>query len=169
MSLMQPTYHVEVWRSGSLFSWRSGQRFAGTPAGWSVVEHGRWPRPACAGCCKPIYPRSGLCSADLLAVVRMSWFSYFGNGYWGGSVAMLGGCLLLGAAARLARGPNDGALRAPDGDGAYFCWQTHVRLKVLCFRCRFVLIRWLESCLKNERVLRLLASRASRFCWRERS
>ena len=39
----------------------------------------------------------------LLAVVRISWFSYFGNAYWGGSVAMLGGCLLLGAAARLAR------------------------------------------------------------------
>ena len=39
----------------------------------------------------------------LLAVVRMSWFSYFGNSYWGGSVAILGGCLVLGATARLAR------------------------------------------------------------------
>ncbi len=46
----------------------------------------------------------------LLAVVRISWFSYFGNSYWGGSVAILGGCLLLGAAARLARKskPHDG-------------------------------------------------------------
>ncbi len=44
----------------------------------------------------------------LLAIVRISWFSYFGNGYWGGSVAMLGGCLLLGAAARLARRPKPG-------------------------------------------------------------
>lgn len=39
----------------------------------------------------------------LLAVVRISWFSYFGNSYWGGAVAILGGCLLMGAAARLAR------------------------------------------------------------------
>ena len=39
----------------------------------------------------------------LLAVVRISWFSYFGNGYWGGAVAILGGCLLLGGAPRLAR------------------------------------------------------------------
>jgi hypothetical protein len=50
----------------------------------------------------------------LLAVVRISWFSYFGNSYWGGSVAMLGGCLLIGGAARLARKPKarDGLLLA---------------------------------------------------------
>jgi hypothetical protein len=50
----------------------------------------------------------------LLAVIRISWFSYFGNGYWGGSVAILGGCLLLGAAARVTRmaRARDGVLMA---------------------------------------------------------
>jgi hypothetical protein len=40
----------------------------------------------------------------LLAVIRISWFSYFGNTYWGGAAAILGGCLLMGAAARLQLG-----------------------------------------------------------------
>jgi hypothetical protein len=49
----------------------------------------------------------------LIAVARIGWFSYFGNGYWG-AVAILGGSLLLGAAARLVRRPkpSDGLLMA---------------------------------------------------------
>jgi hypothetical protein len=41
----------------------------------------------------------------LIAVVRISLFSYWGNSYWGGSVAAIGGLLLLGSVPRLLK-PN---------------------------------------------------------------
>lgn len=39
----------------------------------------------------------------LIAMVRIGWFSYWGNSYWGGAVSMLAGALLLGAAGRLRK------------------------------------------------------------------
>jgi hypothetical protein len=42
----------------------------------------------------------------LTAVLRIAVFSYWGNSYWGGSVAAIGGLLVLGALARLLRHPR---------------------------------------------------------------
>lgn len=39
----------------------------------------------------------------LIAVVRISLFSYWGNSYWGGSVAAIGGLLVLGAIPRIMK------------------------------------------------------------------
>jgi len=45
----------------------------------------------------------------LIAVIRISLFSYWGNSYWGGTVAAIGGLLVLGAIPRIMR-KNSSAL-----------------------------------------------------------
>ena len=102
--LMQPTYMSKYGAAAPLFM-AFGERFFGTPRVGVLLSMAL----AAASLCwmlQAYLPAEWALLGGLLAIVRMSWFSYFGNGYWGGSVAMLGGCLLLGAAARLARRPK---------------------------------------------------------------
>jgi hypothetical protein len=110
--LMQPTYMSKYGPASPLFM-AFGQRVFGTPRVGVMLSMAL----AAASLCwmlQAYLPAEWAFLGGLLAVVRIGWFSYFGNGYWGGSVAMLGGCLLLGAAARLARRPKarDGLLMA---------------------------------------------------------
>ncbi len=102
--LMQPTYMSKYGAAPPLFM-AFGERFFGTPRAGVLLSMAL----AAASLCwmlQAYLPAEWAFLGGLLAVVRISWFSYFGNGYWGGSVAMLGGCLLLGAAARLGRRPK---------------------------------------------------------------
>jgi hypothetical protein len=46
--------------------------------------------------------------ASLIFAIRVAWFSYWGNSYWGGILPALGGALLLGAVPRLMRRPHWG-------------------------------------------------------------
>jgi hypothetical protein len=99
--LMQPTFASKYGAAQPLFM-ALGQRLLGTPRAGILLSMGL----AAASLCwmlQAYLPAEWAFLGALLAVVRISWFSYFGNSYWGGSVAMLGGCLLLGGAARLAR------------------------------------------------------------------
>jgi hypothetical protein len=102
--LLQPTYMSKYGAAPSLFM-AFGQRFFGTPRVGVLLSMSL----AAASLCwmlQAYVPAEWALLGGLLVVVRISWFSYFGNGYWGGSVAMLGGCLLLGAAARLGWRPT---------------------------------------------------------------
>ena len=102
--LMQPTYMSKYGAAAPLFM-AFGERFFGTPRVGVLLSMAL----AAASLCwmlQAYLPAEWALLGGLVAIVRMSWFSYFGNGYWGGSVAMLGGCLLLGAAARLGRRPK---------------------------------------------------------------
>jgi hypothetical protein len=106
--LMQPTFASKYGAAQPLFM-AFGQRFLGTPRAGILLSMAL----AAASLCwmlQAYLPADWALLGGLLAAVRISWFSYFGNSYWGGSVAILGGCLLLGAAARLGRAP-----RARDG------------------------------------------------------
>jgi hypothetical protein len=110
--LMQPTYSSKYGAAQPLFM-AFGQLFFSTPRAGILLSMGL----AAASLCwmlQAYLPPEWALAGGLLAVLRISWFSYFGNSYWGGSVAMLGGCLLLGAAARLARKmqPRHGLLMA---------------------------------------------------------
>jgi hypothetical protein len=102
--LLQPTYTSKYGAAAPLFM-AFGERFLGTPRAGVLLSMAL----AAASLCwmlQAYLPADWALLGGLLAVVRISWFSYFGNGYWGGSVAMLGGCLLLGGAARLVRRPS---------------------------------------------------------------
>ena len=110
--LLQPTYQSKYGAAQPLFM-ALGQRLTGTPRAGILLSMGL----AAASLCwmlQAYLPAEWALLGGLLAVVRISWFSYFGNAYWGGPVAILGGCLLLGAAARLARKARarDGVLMA---------------------------------------------------------
>ena len=99
--LMQPTFASKYGIAQPLFM-ALGQRWLFTPRAGIVLSMAL----AAASLCwmlQAYLPAEWALLGGLLAVVRMSWFSYFGNTYWGGAAAVLGGCLLMGASARLTQ------------------------------------------------------------------
>jgi len=93
--------------------------------GWTVFGHplaGVWLAfaLACAATCwmlRAWLPPSWALAGALLATLRLGFFgndAYWSQSYWGGSVPMLGGALVLGAARRLTASPRtiDGTILA---------------------------------------------------------
>jgi hypothetical protein len=99
--LMEPSFASKYGVAQPLFM-ALGQRWLGTPRAGILLTMALAASSLC-WMLQAYLPAEWALLGGLLAVVRISWFSYFGNSYWGGSVAILGGCLLLGGAARLAR------------------------------------------------------------------
>ena len=99
--LMEPTYSSMYPPAPAAFL-AAGQTVFGTPRAGVLVSMA----VAAAALCWMLQawvPAEWALLGGLIAVVRLAWFSYFGNTYWGGSAGMIGGCLLLGAAGRLRR------------------------------------------------------------------
>lgn len=99
-----PTY-ASMYYPGSALFLAFGQAIMGHPF-WGV-----WLGSAlmCAAICWALQgwmPPSWAFLGGLLAVVRLGTFSYWADSYWGGSVAALGGALVVGALPRLKRHPR---------------------------------------------------------------
>ena len=109
--VVQPTFASKYGIAQSLFM-ALGQRWLSTPRAGVLLSMAL----AAASLCwmlQAYLPADWALLGGLLAVVRISWFGSFGNGYWGREVAMRGGCLLLGGAPRLAH--EVGACDTTDG------------------------------------------------------
>lgn len=108
--LMEPTY-ATMYPPGFPMFLALGEKLFGSPrAGLLICA-----AAAAASLCwmlQTLVPPVWAFAGALLAVVRINWFSYFGNGYWGSPAGMLGGCLLAGSVMRLIRRR---APRASDG------------------------------------------------------
>ena len=100
--LMQPTYMSKYPPGQAVF----------LALGWKLLGHpwfGVWASFGLFAAClcwmlqnwvPPVYALLG----TIITLARISVLGYWMNSYWGGAVAAIGGCLLLGALPRLARG-----------------------------------------------------------------
>jgi hypothetical protein len=158
--LMQPTYMSKYGPAAPLFM-AIGERLFGTPRAGVVFNMAL----AAASLCwmlQAYLPAEWALLGGLIAVVRISWFSYFGNAYWGGAAAMLGGCLLLAAPPDLP----DGRGRASDCSWrlGYSFWRTRVHLKAVCLPCLSASIPCGCYC-ASARVLASGFPASSFYCW----
>lgn len=97
--LMRPTYMSKYPPGQSLFL-ALGQFLFGTPFAGVLIS--------CGLMCAALYwalaammPRRWAFLAGLIVAVRIGWWSYWDDSYWGGAVAAFAGCLVVGAAWRL--------------------------------------------------------------------
>lgn len=93
--LLTPTY-ASMYPPGSALFYGVGQLLFHTPRAGLLLLMGI----SCASLCwmlQMFVPPGWALLGGIIAVVHISWFSYFGNTYWGGASAMLGGCILAGA------------------------------------------------------------------------
>lgn len=99
-----PTYASMYYPGHALFL-AFGQVFMGHPF-WGVwLSSGLMCAAICwalQGWMQPAWALAG----GLLAVIRLGTFSYWADSYWGGTVAALGGALVLGAIPRVKQNPR---------------------------------------------------------------
>ncbi len=100
--LTAPTY-MSMYPPGQGFALALGQVLGGHPAVGVWFSCGAL-SAALFWMLRAWMPPQWALLGGLLAVVRVGWFSYWGNSYWGGAVPAIGGALLLGAAGYLQRG-----------------------------------------------------------------
>ncbi|MGD0522329.1 MAG: hypothetical protein ABSA48_13810 [Terracidiphilus sp.] len=99
--LFHPTY-MSKYPPGQGIALAAGQIFFHLPFAGVMLS--------CAIMCVALYwalcaivPRRWAFLGGIVAVMQLSWLSYWDNTYWGGAMAAIGGCLFLGALLRLRR------------------------------------------------------------------
>jgi hypothetical protein len=111
--LMRPTY-MSMYPPGQALFLALGWKLLGHPWFGVWISFGLFAACLCwmlQNWVPPVYAVLG----TAITLARVSVLGYWMNSYWGGAVAAIGGCLLLGALPRLARGKvksNDVGLAA---------------------------------------------------------
>jgi hypothetical protein len=101
--LMQPTY-MSKYPPGQALFLALGWKLLGHPWFGVWVSFGLFAASLCwmlQNWVPPVYALLG----TAITLARISVLGYWMNSYWGGAVAAMGGCLLLGTLPRLAHGP----------------------------------------------------------------
>jgi hypothetical protein len=177
--LQQPTY-MSMYPPMQGLALAAGQVLFGHPWAGVLLSMAALAAAACWMMQVWLPPAWALAGALLLGTM-FSGTNYWINSYWGGAVAATGGCLILGAVARLfedgsspprlalvfAAGlvilansrPWEGAVMAAPLTAVFLYWVVRGKLHTLGWRMSRVLLPWLL-------VLVIAAACMSYYCWR---